>query len=636
MRFKGGTVGLVMLAALVAAPAAFGSTASLASGGGTVVYRGDAGADSLTLSRYVNTRGTADASDDIAYYVFAETGISAGTGCQQIGSNLAACRVTQGLKRYDIATGSGDDRVELTGATSGGSADLGPGADHFTGLASGTAADSVRGAGGADTINGGAGNDGLDGGADADVLGGGAGDDAVAGGPGDDELEFGAPGASPGVGVGADDLRGGDGVDRLSYNDHPAAINVTLDEQPGDGSAGEGDNVHDDIETIIGTTLDDVLIGDDLGQDLYGHAGRDRIEGGGGADLLNGGSGEDVIRGGAGDDALEGSADGDLLDGGPGQDLFAGDNECVAQPCTGGADEIQARDGEQDTVNCGVGVDTAAVDALDIVALDAQQGCENVDRAAPAIAPLGGGDHGPGGAPHDARARPPADPDAAQARAPRRRHLPRRLPHPRAADPAQDGRGQGEADAHHRRGLAAAAEGEPRRQAPAQAPPEGPADARDRRDGQRRPHDDAGAPGHAQGRQEALTRVSGACAACAEPACGAAAGLSRAGRRAGPARRRRRSRRAPPAARRERRSGAAGSRRTTPASGGRRACGRPGASDSARASRAEAPPGRRPAPGRATATIAARPPLSRCTLVSSRAPTGSASGRLGSPAATAR
>ena len=388
MRLRGGTFGLVMLALLFAAPAAFGSTASLAVGGGTVVYRGDADADLLTLSRYVNTRGTGDPSDDIVYYLLAETGISAGTGCQPIGLNMAACRVTQGLKRYDIATGSGDDRVELTGATSGGSADLGPGADRFTGLASGTSADSVRGAGGADTLNGGAGDDGLDGGADDDMLGGGAGNDAVDGGPGDDELEFGASGASPGVGVGADDLRGGDGVDRLSYNDHRAAITVTLDEQPGDGSAREGDNVHADIETIIGTTLDDVLIGDDLGQDLYGHAGRDRIEGGGGADLLNGGSGADVIHGGAGDDALEGSADGDLLDGGPGRDFFAGDNECVAEPCTGGADEIQARDGEQDTVNCGVGVDTAAVDALDIVALDTQQSCENVDRAAPDIAPL--------------------------------------------------------------------------------------------------------------------------------------------------------------------------------------------------------------------------------------------------------
>jgi hypothetical protein len=342
---------------------------------------------------------------------------------------MSACRVSQGLKRYDISTGGGDDTVAFDtssatrGDTAGGTVHLGPGADRFTGLASGASADAVNGGDGADTIDGGAGDDGVDGGAGDDLVSGGpgndllgggdgadhvsgndgadrvgggagndqveggAGNDTVDGGPGDDELEFGAAGAALGVGLGADDLRGGDGVDRLSYNDHPAAITLTLDGQPGDGSAGEGDNVHDDIETVIGTTQNDVMTGDELGQDLYGHAGQDTIDGAGGDDFLNGGSGEDVIRGGAGDDSLEGSADGDFLDGGPGRDLFTGDNECAVQPCTGGSDEIQARDGEQDTVNCGVGADTAVVDAIDIVALDTQQGCENVDRGAAGAAP---------------------------------------------------------------------------------------------------------------------------------------------------------------------------------------------------------------------------------------------------------
>ena len=237
-----------------------------------------------------------------------------------------------------------------------------------------------------------AGNDG------DDVVGGGPGDDQVAGqggndtvdgGPGDDSVEFGGTGAPAGGGAGGDDLHGGEGVDLLSYNDHTGGVTVTIDGQPGDGGAGEGDNVHGDIETVIGTTRAEVLTGDGSAQDLYGHGGNDTIDGGDGSDVVNGGTGEDVVRGGAGDDAVEGSAGGDLLDGGPGRDLLVGDNECTVEPCTGGSDVIQARDGEADTVDCGVGADIATVDTLDVVALDSQQGCESVDRADPPVAAAG-------------------------------------------------------------------------------------------------------------------------------------------------------------------------------------------------------------------------------------------------------
>jgi Ca2+-binding RTX toxin-like protein len=436
VRFKGGTVGLAMLALLVGAPAAMASTASLRSGT-TVVYAGDAAADTVRLSRqvYNNTQ----------YYIYTDSGgITSGAGCVQVPntSTMSACAVTTGLKRYEISTGDGDDRVTISADTAGGTTDLGAGADRFTGLGSGSAADAVTGGDGTDrldgvagndllaggdgtdTLNGGDGNDAVDGGTDADavsggpgddlvgggdgadrvagddgndILGGGPGDDQVAGqagndvvdgGPGDDTVEFGSTGMPAGGGAGGDELYGGEGVDLLSYNDHTTAIRVTIDEQPGDGSAGEGDNVHGDIETVIGTTLADALTGDASAQDLYGHGGNDTIDGGGN-DLVNGGTGEDVVRGGAGDDAVEGSAGGDLLDGGPGRDLFAGDNECTVAPCTGGSDEIRARDGEVDTVNCGVGADVATVDTIDIVALDSQQGCESIDRADLPVAAAG-------------------------------------------------------------------------------------------------------------------------------------------------------------------------------------------------------------------------------------------------------
>jgi hypothetical protein len=167
---------------------------------------------------------------------------------------------------------------------------------------------------------------------------------------------------------------------------------VSLDGQPNDGTTGENDDAHGDIETLVGSTFDDVLTGNDLPQALFGNAGIDRADGLGGDDLVNGGTGDDELYGGAGDDRVEGSAGGDYLEGGAGEDIFEGDNVCEAEPCTGDSDFIQARDGQADTVNCGVGADTAVVDSLDVVAQDTQHGCERIDRsAAETVAPPAGG-----------------------------------------------------------------------------------------------------------------------------------------------------------------------------------------------------------------------------------------------------
>ena len=80
MRFKGGTVGLAMLALLVCAPAALAGTASL-SGGTTIVFTGDSTADTVTLARFTDTRGTTNPADDIYYYLVSESGIASGPGC---------------------------------------------------------------------------------------------------------------------------------------------------------------------------------------------------------------------------------------------------------------------------------------------------------------------------------------------------------------------------------------------------------------------------------------------------------------------------------------------------------------------------------------------------------------------------
>ena len=218
------------------------------------------------------------------------------------------------------------------------------------------------------------------------------GNDAVDGGAGDDQLEFAGAGMPADAGAGADDIKGGPGSDRLSYLDHSAGVSVSLDDKPGDGTSGENDNAHGDIETLVGSTFDDVLTGNDGSQSLFGNAGIDRADGLGGNDVVNGGTDDDELYGGAGDDRVEGSAGGDYLEGGAGEDIFEGDNVCETEPCTGDSDFIQARDGQADTVNCGVGADTAIVDSLDVVAQDTQHGCERIDReAAAAVTPPTGG-----------------------------------------------------------------------------------------------------------------------------------------------------------------------------------------------------------------------------------------------------
>jgi RTX calcium-binding nonapeptide repeat (4 copies) len=373
--------GLALLALLLMAPVAGASTFGVS--GNTAVFSGDASADRVQLQRYDDTENSAS-----WYIVTDDGGISPQSPCVRVTSTMAACRITTG-RDYQLKTGGGADTVSLGAGVPRGTTDLGPGDDSFTGQA---AADIVHGGDGNDMLRGAGGNDQLFGDGGNDLVAGQTGNDIVDGGAGDDQLEFAGAAMPADAGAGADDIHGGTGSDRLSYLDHTAGVSVSLDDKPGDGTSGENDNAHGDIETLVGSTFDDVLTGNDGSQSLFGNAGIDRADGLGGDDVVNGGTDDDELYGGAGNDRVEGSAGGDYLEGGAGEDIFEGDNVCEAEPCTGDSDFIQARDGQADTVNCGVGADTAIVDSLDVVAQDTQHGCERIDRsAAEAVTPPAGG-----------------------------------------------------------------------------------------------------------------------------------------------------------------------------------------------------------------------------------------------------
>lgn len=82
---------------------------------------------------------------------------------------------------------------------------------------------------------------------------------------------------------------------------------------------------------------------------------------------------------------IGGSGD-DVLTGGPGVDSLTGDGDPGAfQAFLSGNDRINARDGEAESVNCGLGADTAVIDATDTLPTDPQTACEVVDS--PGAAP---------------------------------------------------------------------------------------------------------------------------------------------------------------------------------------------------------------------------------------------------------
>jgi Ca2+-binding RTX toxin-like protein len=129
---------------------------------------------------------------------------------------------------------------------------------------------------------------------------------------------------------GADDVNGGAGSgDRVDYQSATGPVSLSLNNQPDDGTAGEGDNVRNDVEGIRGGAFADTLTGNGLANVVWGRNG---------ADTINPGAGSDTVD--------------------------AGD----------GADSITTTDGEVDTVACGAGIDQPIADVSDQLASDCETG----------------------------------------------------------------------------------------------------------------------------------------------------------------------------------------------------------------------------------------------------------------------
>ena len=214
--------------------------------------------------------------------------ITPGIGCEAIDQHTVGCRgqllpYRVGLGEVVASLGDGDDELrvselppsdrlpptvivnggagndELVGSTGGGllgRLDGGPGDDQLWGADTG---DDLRGGGGRDQLHG---------------LGG---DDRLSDGDRDDRAGEDGPGQ--------DLLDGGAGNDTVSYAQRTASVAVNIGDDRPDGGRGEGDRLTG-IESIIGGSGDDRLIGDRRPNVIHGGGGHDRVIGRGGDDAL--------------------------------------------------------------------------------------------------------------------------------------------------------------------------------------------------------------------------------------------------------------------------------------------------------------------------------------------------------------
>ncbi|MCB4812270.1 calcium-binding protein [Methylovorus menthalis] len=108
--------------------------------------------------------------------------------------------------------------------------------------------------------------------------------------------------------------------------------------------------------TYTGTTSADLIIGNNLGNEIYGLGGNDLILGLGGDDFIDGGEGNNVIDGGTGNDYLQTGSGNDVVLGGEGDDIVeAGDGNNIIDGGSGN-DFISSGSGN-DLVNGGDGDD---------------------------------------------------------------------------------------------------------------------------------------------------------------------------------------------------------------------------------------------------------------------------------------
>ncbi len=320
-------------AAALAAPAAAlagPTTVSVNSPGSSLVVR-------ATSSEANNVTVTVDSAAAPTALIVVDTGPGATTSdasCTAPSSGAVSCPLGT-INRVDIALSNRNDAGIVSPSVPASVRGLIDGGDGTDALYAGLGNTDLNGSSDADTLIGGPGSDDIDGGSGNDSAYGGAGNDDIGGESGNDVLDGGPNG---------DLLKGGSNTDAVTYGTRAEGVAASIggvagqDGNSEDSSPSGLDTIDTDVETLFGTSGDDVLVGDDDANLLAAGAGNDFLLGNGRGDTLVGDAGDDFLAGGFGNDLVNGGFGRDRMFGGP------------------DADRLRARDRTRDRqLNCGPG-----------------------------------------------------------------------------------------------------------------------------------------------------------------------------------------------------------------------------------------------------------------------------------------
>jgi Ca2+-binding RTX toxin-like protein len=317
------------------------------------------GDDTITGDSFANDLdgGGGGATDTVSF-----GGVAAGVDAS-LASSTASGQGADTLTGFDNLTGSSESDVLTGDAFSTNVLNGNAGANDVASFSGGPLAVTVTLAGGAGTTNG-QGNDTL---ANIDSLRGSSEADTLTGDANDNVIE--------GLG-GGDALDGGTaGNDTASFATLPTSIEVSLIT----GTAnGQGLDTLANFDNVIGSTQDDLLVGDAASNSLDGNSGANDMAGffevaqAVNASLVSdtaSGQGSDTLpnieslSGSTLDDTLTGDANANTIEGQAGADSITGGLSADTLVLGAGMDVITANDGVVDTINCtGGGPDSGSVD----------------------------------------------------------------------------------------------------------------------------------------------------------------------------------------------------------------------------------------------------------------------------------